>query len=80
VTPNEYEEKKKKYESLKAQATKAEGARDQLLETLRKDFDISEIDEAVSHLSTLEKQLFGIEESIAREMEELENVVDWNTL
>ena len=77
MTPSEY---KAKYDELKARATRAEGAREQLLSSLKKDFELDTIEEAASYLERLEGKLKDADEDIADLTKELEGVTDWTKL
>lgn len=80
MTTSEFEQIKTKYNRLKEQASKAEGAKEQLLATLKNDYQLESIDEADEYLKNLLVQQKEIESSIANTTEELESITDWSKL
>lgn len=76
MTPSEYEGLKRKYETLKAQAAKAEGAREQLLSTLAVEFDVKGVDEALAYLDKLKNDLEVTDAEFSEATDELKNLID----
>lgn len=64
-----YEEVKARVDRLKREAAKAEGALEQLMDTVVKDFNCKNLGEAREHLSDLEQQLEDEQESLATALE-----------
>jgi len=77
MTPERFKEIKEKYEAAKAKAAKAEGAKDQLLKSLKDEFNLSSIEEIEEKIEALEKQKIKADREIKALGEELEEVTDW---
>jgi septal ring factor EnvC (AmiA/AmiB activator) len=80
MTPERFEEIKKKYEQVKAKASKAEGAKEQLLQSLKDEWDLTSLEAIDAKLEELEKAITKGDKEITALGAELEAVTDWNAL
>jgi septal ring factor EnvC (AmiA/AmiB activator) len=80
MTPERFEEIKKKYEQAKAKASKAEGAKEQLLQSLKDEWDLTSLEEIDAKLEELEKAITTGEKEISSLGDELEKVTDWGAI
>jgi septal ring factor EnvC (AmiA/AmiB activator) len=80
MTPERFDEIKNKYEAAKAKAAKAEGAKEQLLKTLKDEWDLSSIEEIDTKLEELNESITKYDKEISSLGEELEAITDWNAI
>lgn len=77
MTLERFKEIQQKFERAKDKAAKAEGAKDQLLKSLKDEFNLSSIEEIEEKIEALEKQKIKADREIKALGEELEEVTDW---
>lgn len=80
MTPERFAEIQKKYKRVEELASKAEGAREQILVTLKTKYSISSEDELQERIAEQEKELTKTNESIGGLEKELEEITDWDKL
>ena len=80
MTTERYEEIKRKYERAKEKASKAEGAKEQLLKNLKDEWGLSSIEDIEAKMDELEKQKIKADKEIAALGKELEEVTDWEAI
>lgn len=80
MTVDRFEEIQKKYNTAKDKAAKAEGAKEQLLRSLKEEYGLSSIEEIETKLDELEKQKLRAEREIKALGEELEEITDWEAI
>lgn len=71
------EELKAKIEAAKTKKSKAEGAIEQLKTQLKKDFDITDLEQIPVKLTEYEAAIKRDEERLAALTKEIESVTDW---
>ena len=76
----DFEKLKEKIEESKAKRARAEGALEQAMERLKKEFGCSTVEEAEAKIEALNKELDKDEADLAELLDIIEKAVDWNRL
>lgn len=77
---SDFENLKKKIEESKQKRAKAEGAIEQAMIRLEKEFGCKSLDEAEKKLETLDAEIVSDEKKLEKMMEEIENFTDWSKI
>ena len=77
---SDFEDLKKKIEESKQKRAKAEGAIEQAMIRLEKEFGCKSLDEAEKKLETLDAEIASDEKKLEKMMEEIENFTDWSKI
>lgn len=77
---SDFENLKKKIEESKQKRAKAEGAIEQAMIRLDKEFGCKSLDEAEKKLGTLDAEIASDEKKLEKMMEEIENFTDWSKI
>ena len=77
---SDFENLKKKIEESKQKRAKAEGAIEQAMIRLDKEFGCKSLDEAEKKLETLDAEIASDEKKLEKMMEEIENFTDWSKI
>lgn len=80
MTTERFESIKHAYNEAKTKADQAEGAREQLLHSLKEEFDITSMDELEECIAEAKKEQESLEHQIADLETELEAITDWNAV
>lgn len=80
MTVERYEEIKRKYERARDRAAKAEGAKEQLLKSLKDEWGLTSIEEIENKMDELERQKIKADKEIVELGKELEAVTDWEAV
>jgi predicted RNase H-like nuclease (RuvC/YqgF family) len=76
----DFEKLKEKIEESKARRSRAEGALEQAMERLKKEFGCSTIEEAEAKIETLNAELDNDEAELSALLDKIEKAVDWKSL
>ena len=77
---SDFENLKKKIEESKQKRAKAEGAIEQAMIRLEKEFGCKSLDEAEKKLEVLDAEIRSDEKKLEKMMEEIENFTDWSKI
>ena len=76
----DFEKRKEKIEESKAKRARAEGALEQAMERLKKEFGCSTVEEAESKIEALNAELDKDEAELAALLDKIEKAVDWDAV
>ena len=77
---SDFENLKRKIEESKQKRAKAEGAIEQAMIRLEKEFGCKSLDEAEKKLEVLDAEIRSDEKKLEKMMEEIENFTDWSKI
>lgn len=77
---SDFENLKKKIEESKQKRAKAEGAIEQAMIRLEKEFGCKSLDEAEKKIEVLDAEIRSDEKKLEKMMEEIENFTDWSKI
>ena len=77
---SDFENIKKRIEESKQKRAKAEGAIEQAMIRLEKEFGCKSLDEAEKKLEVLDAEIRSDEKKLEKMMEEIENFTDWSRI
>lgn len=77
---SDFENIKKRIEESKQKRAKAEGAIEQAMIRLEKEFGCKSLDEAEKKLEVLDAEIRSDEKKLEKMMEEIENFTDWSKI
>lgn len=80
MSPERVQQIKSGVATLQQEVTRAEGSYEQLMKSLKSDFNINTVAEGLSRIEALELEQVKADATLASLYSELEGLADWDTL